>query len=661
MVKVNDHVRIVGGAREGRGIVGSVVPWVMSFLLAASSLWAQTESDIKDLFSTYPRISELVLALRKNPQMDASDLGQAAAGSIDPTPTSRANYRLHRALLFLIAQNEPVAKAMAAENLEGLLVKVQSLPVDPGESSIPLDEAFDLLQQVLPNPFGAALTTPASPSSQSSPGGTTPAGRSRQTPPVSMLLVGVMALIIAAVVVVHVSGGRSAPPPRQSLVKAAPVAGVEARMAATPAKMAADGGRRFPVPDVVTSLGQRPSGSPLAPSSGLEISGGLRDLPEAFKNTKIHPPATGQGDVVEGDGRDPNARTLSMVLDRTQALELSAALEKAKNVTSSSGSKARPVQGPAGEADIQGRRKGAGKHLPGDLRAPLGSPTRPSALFAKTRRRDRPVPPGTPEADPDLLPSRYEQLSVLGRGGMGVVYRALDREAGREVAIKTLALEVMETATVKERFVREYETLLSLDHPNIVKVYDIGVGRLPFFVMEYVDGEDLGTVLVDVTLPERVALDVTMQVADALDYAHGRGILHRDIKPSNLMLAPDGRVKIVDFGLVRDTQAARLTIEGTVLGSLRFMAPEQLMAKEIAASADLYAAGATLFYLLAGQTPFEGKSPGAKITQEAPPLTQFVPEVSPALSAIVARCIRKDPKERYRTARDLREALRSLC
>jgi eukaryotic-like serine/threonine-protein kinase len=251
-------------------------------------------------------------------------------------------------------------------------------------------------------------------------------------------------------------------------------------------------------------------------------------------------------------------------------------------------------------------------------------------------------------------------LSILGRGGMGVVYRAFDRQGKRDVAVKTLSADVMSTDTARERFVREYETLNALDHPNIIKVYDMGCLSTPYFAMEYVEGEDLGSIMLDSNLTAEAVLEIGIQLSNALEYAHTEGIYHRDIKPSNLMITTEGRLKIVDFGLVKDTHASSLTMDGTVLGSLRFMAPEQLSAAKVDRRSDVYSIGMTLYYLLSGATAFDGHNPVVKLTQEPSSVGLHAPDADKRLVFAIDRCVKKNAADRWQSAREVEDALRSI-
>ncbi len=265
--------------------------------------------------------------------------------------------------------------------------------------------------------------------------------------------------------------------------------------------------------------------------------------------------------------------------------------------------------------------------------------------------------PPTVEALQALLPP-YEILSVLGRGGMGVVFQARHRSLDRLVAIKLLpAALATDAATAAQRFQNEARLLAKLSHPAIVGVYDFGEtanGQL-YFVMEYVDGSDLARVIQErgaLPVPEAVA--VATQVCEALEYAHARGVIHRDIKPGNVLIDAEGHAKVADFGLARiEDRALRafLTMTGAPLGSADFVAPEVLLGKEADARADLYAVGVMLYQMLTGESP-RGLF--------AMPSEKRGGSIDPRFDHIVAKALQTDPAARYQTAAELRAEVQSI-
>ncbi|MBV8857169.1 MAG: PD40 domain-containing protein [Acidobacteria bacterium] len=264
---------------------------------------------------------------------------------------------------------------------------------------------------------------------------------------------------------------------------------------------------------------------------------------------------------------------------------------------------------------------------------------------------------------------KYEIQSLVGEGGMGLVYRALDTELRRPVALKFLPAEVAADPRRLERFGREALAASALNHPNIVTVYDIGQtadGRR-FFATEFVDGATLRAHTKEHRLKLVEALDLVAQVAAALVEAHGQGIVHRDIKPENVMVRRDGYVKVLDFGLAKltggpaansvDTEAATRALSptgaGTVLGTVSYMSPEQARGEEVDARTDVWSLGVVLYEMLTGHLPFRGKSASHTIVaiqdEEPPPLSNYLPDVPDLLQEIVADALAKDREARLTT------------
>jgi eukaryotic-like serine/threonine-protein kinase len=272
----------------------------------------------------------------------------------------------------------------------------------------------------------------------------------------------------------------------------------------------------------------------------------------------------------------------------------------------------------------------------------------------------------------------YEILAALGAGGMGEVYRARDSRLNRDVALKVLPAQTAADATAFARFEREAQAVAALSHPNILAVHDFGrTGTIAYVAFELLEGSTLRERLSDGPLPLRKAIDYARQVADGLAAAHARGITHRDIKPDNLFVTGEGRVKILDFGLARTSPLSGdaedpgqtltrgpLTGEGTVLGTIGYMAPEQVRGQSVDARADLFALGAVLFEMCTGQRAFRGPTAADTITavlsSDPPELTLSGQPTPPALDRIVRRCLEKQPTERFQSARDLSFALDAL-
>ena len=263
-----------------------------------------------------------------------------------------------------------------------------------------------------------------------------------------------------------------------------------------------------------------------------------------------------------------------------------------------------------------------------------------------------------------MFADRYRQVRRIASGGMGTVYEGVDERLGRRVAIKFLKEEYAEDPLLVERFGREARAAASLDHPNIAQVFDSGQhGGRHFIVMEFLDGEDLGHMLrEDCRLPAEVAVSVTAQVCSALAAAHTAGVVHRDIKPGNVLVRADGRVKVTDFGIAQVPGQASLTGAGLVLGTARYLSPEQACGQAVTPASDLYSAGVLLFQMLTGNVPFTGDSPVAvalsHVREEVPSVHDFVPEVPLPLAEVVATATARDPQNRYADAAQMGAALR---
>ncbi len=279
----------------------------------------------------------------------------------------------------------------------------------------------------------------------------------------------------------------------------------------------------------------------------------------------------------------------------------------------------------------------------------------------------------------------YEILDPLGAGGMGEVYRARDTRLERTVAIKVLPEDLSNRPEARERFEREARAVSQLNHPHICTLYDVGRqetarGVIDFLVMEYLDGETLAERLARGPLPLDQTLKYATEIADALDAAHRQGVTHRDLKPANVMLTRSGST-LLDFGLAKwrhgeskavaaaesalPTEAKPLTVEGAILGTFQYMAPEQLEGKDADPRTDLFAFGAVLYEMTTGRKAFEGRSQASLIsaimTAEPPSMSGLQPLVPPSLERVVRRCLAKPPEERWQTAKDLGEELRWIA
>ena len=255
---------------------------------------------------------------------------------------------------------------------------------------------------------------------------------------------------------------------------------------------------------------------------------------------------------------------------------------------------------------------------------------------------------------------QYRILSELGSGGMGVVYRALDLLLEREVAIKRLRSEYAASANVMDRFRKEAQLQAKLNHPNIAQLYAlVQDGDSWCIVMELIEGTVLRNFM---PMPWQSALPVVLQILEALDYAHRRGVLHRDIKPENIVIDREGTVKVMDFGIAHALGASRLTRERVVIGTLEYMSPERVLNREMDQRSDMYSVGVLLFEMLCNRLPFVHDSEfellRAQVESPAPLVRQFVADVPEFVEAAVRRSMEKDPVNRYSACAEMAAALR---
>jgi serine/threonine protein kinase len=267
----------------------------------------------------------------------------------------------------------------------------------------------------------------------------------------------------------------------------------------------------------------------------------------------------------------------------------------------------------------------------------------------------------------DVLPEKFGRFKVLeqiGRGAMGIVYRAQDDMLMRTVAIKTVALtgSSQERDTHEARFLQEARAAGGLSHPAIITIYDVGrEGDTAFIAMELVEGQDLRELIAGVSLAPSRSVAIAAAVAEGLAYAHERGIVHRDIKPGNIMVLDDGRVKIMDFGIARLREPAVKTQTGVLLGSPQYMAPEQIIGQPLDHRADIFSLGLVLYEMLTGTKAFQGEDIPELTFRvanlPATPPSHVAPDLPPVIDFIVARALKKRPDERYANAMELAKDL----
>ena len=251
-----------------------------------------------------------------------------------------------------------------------------------------------------------------------------------------------------------------------------------------------------------------------------------------------------------------------------------------------------------------------------------------------------------------IIDERYSILSRIGSGGMADVYCAQDLQLGRKVALKLLYRRFAEDEEFVERFKREASAAAGLQHPNVVGVYDRGEWDGTYYIaMEYLEGRTLKQLLQEEgpLAPER-AIDIVVQILRAARFAHQRGVIHRDIKPHNVIIDEEGRAKVTDFGIAR-AGASDMTETGSIMGTAQYLSPEQAQGHGVGPASDIYSIGVILYEMLAGRVPFEGDTAvtvAVKHLNEQPlPISQFRPDVHPALEAAVMRALSKDPADRY--------------
>lgn len=264
------------------------------------------------------------------------------------------------------------------------------------------------------------------------------------------------------------------------------------------------------------------------------------------------------------------------------------------------------------------------------------------------------------------LENRFQVLQELGRGGMGIVFLALDKQLKENVAIKVLSPFLSSDSESLERMRREVTAARKITHTNVIKIYDIAEANgLHYITMEYFPGENLRQLIMrkgPLSLQE--GLQIALQICDGLEAAHSQGIIHRDLKSQNVILNDRGHAKIIDLGLARTNQLEGMTATGLIMGTPEYMSPEQVMGKRTDERSDLYSLGIILYEMFAGRVPFKGDSPISvgfqHVKESLVTLKSVQPAVPDQLSAIVDRLLQKDPTHRFQSAGELREALETL-
>ena len=262
-----------------------------------------------------------------------------------------------------------------------------------------------------------------------------------------------------------------------------------------------------------------------------------------------------------------------------------------------------------------------------------------------------------------LIKERYEIVELLGEGGMAFVYKAKDMQLERMVAIKTLKPNYVEQTTFVERFKREAQTAANLNHPNIVQIFDWGIEEEPYFVMEYIEGNTLTSIISNrKTISLSDVLFIGAQVANGLQAAHSQGLVHRDIKPGNIMITPSGKVKVTDFGIVSiQDEESDITKTGSILGTASYISPEQAQGKAVSVGSDLYSLGTVLYELITGTPPFEADTPIATatkhLTEKPEKPSKYRQDLPRGIENAILKLLHKTPRDRFKSAEDLRAVL----
>lgn len=264
-----------------------------------------------------------------------------------------------------------------------------------------------------------------------------------------------------------------------------------------------------------------------------------------------------------------------------------------------------------------------------------------------------------------ILGGRYEILEVVGSGGMAIVYKAKDKLLDRCVAVKMLRDELQDDKDFVERFKAEARSAASLNHPNVVSVFDVGTdGDREYFVMEYIEGITLKEIIDTKQLGWKTACSYGVQIAGAIEHAHRKNIVHRDIKPHNIMITKDNVVKVTDFGIARAVTSSTIVRAGNVIGSVHYFSPEQASGGAVDFKSDIYSMGVVLYEMLTGKVPFDAENPVAiakmHVDNQARPPMELNPEIPEAVNDIVLKAIAKQPSKRYQKSEEFAADLKKV-
>ena len=262
-----------------------------------------------------------------------------------------------------------------------------------------------------------------------------------------------------------------------------------------------------------------------------------------------------------------------------------------------------------------------------------------------------------------VFAERYKLIDYLGQGGMSLVYRAVDIRTGHNVAVKILKSEYNNDVEFLERFQREAHAAGRMSHHNIVNLLDVGTeGEFRYLVLEYISGNTLKDIIKEKgAINSNTAIQITIRILSALQHAHDNGIIHRDIKPQNVLVNTNGHIKVADFGIARITNTKTISKKDVVIGSVHYSSPEQARGSVVEATSDIYSTGIVLYEMLTGRVPFVGDNPVTIAMQQVnaapPPIRELNPAVPPAIASVVMKALEKSPQRRFRSAREMADAL----